>query len=148
MKSSLQIHVLHNLCTFLYKSIFVFGLLLVTEIVRAQGSVPPGPGSGPGAAPPGPGVTPVVGGSSLTNPLKVNSIQELLVALLGVVQVIAVPIIVFFIIYAGFLYVTARGNVEQTQKATRALMYAIIGGVIIVGAIAISLIIENLVKSF
>lgn len=89
------------------------------------------------------------GSTHLTNPLSgIKSIEDLLIALLTVVQVIAIPIIVFFIIYAGFLYVTARGNVEQTQKATRALLYAVVGGVIIIGAIVISEIVRNIVVGF
>jgi hypothetical protein len=85
---------------------------------------------------------------SITNPLAVNSIQELLVAILNILVVIAIPIIVFFIIYAGFLYVTARGNAAQVEQATRALTYAIIGGVLILGGVAIAEIVRNLVSSF
>ncbi len=55
---------------------------------------------------------------------------------------------VIFIILAGFKYVTARGNATQVQEATRALTYAIIGGVLIIGAVAIAEIIKNLVTAF
>lgn len=82
------------------------------------------------------------------NPLVTDSITELLYALLRIIMVIAVPIVVFFIIYAGFLYVTARGNAEQLQTATRALTYAIIGGLIMVGATVIVGIVANLVDAF
>lgn len=85
---------------------------------------------------------------ALKNPLKVGTISELLEALLGIVIVLATPIIVFFIIYAGFLYVTAQGNAEQVKQATRALTYAIIGGVIILGSAAIATIVKNLVAAF
>lgn len=85
---------------------------------------------------------------SLNNPLAFGSIQDLLVAILNVIIIIATPIVVLFIIYAGFLYVTAQGNAQQIQQATRALTYAIIGGVIIIGAVAISQIISNLVTAF
>ena len=84
----------------------------------------------------------------LQNPIRVNSIQELLVILLNLVIVIATPIVVLFIILAGFKYVTARGNPGQIQEATQALTYAIIGGVLIIGAVAIAEIIKNLVNAF
>lgn len=84
----------------------------------------------------------------LKNPLDFETIPALLVAILNVIIVIAVPIIVFFIIYAGFLYVTARGNAEQVRTATRALTYAIIGGVLILGAVVIAEIIGNIVADF
>jgi len=84
----------------------------------------------------------------LVNPLKVTSISDLLVAILNILIIIAIPLIVFYIIYAGFLYVTARGNSQQVEQATRALTYAIIGGVLIIGAVAIAEIVKNLVGSF
>lgn len=90
------------------------------------------------------------GGSSiqLENPLAVSSIEELLVAILNIFIIIAIPLVVIYIIYAGFLYVTARGNATQIEQATRALTYAIIGGVLIIGAVAIAEIVKNLVGSF
>lgn len=84
----------------------------------------------------------------LPNPIAVGSMQDVLVAIINIVMVFAIPIIVFFIIYAGFLYVTARGNPETIGKAHRALLYAIIGGVLILGAEALSLVIQGTVNDF
>lgn len=83
-----------------------------------------------------------------TNPITFPSISGLLIAVLNVAIVIAVPIVVMFVIYAGFLYVTARGNPAKIQEAARALTYSIIGGVIIIGAVAITAIVEGTVNSF
>lgn len=91
---------------------------------------------------------PATAAVKLVNPLKVTSIEELLVSILNILIVLAIPVIVFFIIYAGFLYVTARGNAQQIEQATRSLTYAIIGGVLIIGAVAIAEIVKNLVGSF
>ncbi len=91
---------------------------------------------------------PVPSPISLVNPLKVGAIEDFLVAILNIFMVLAVPVIVFFIIYAGFLYVTARGNAAQIEQATRSLTYAVIGGVLILGAVAIAEIVKNLVGSF
>jgi hypothetical protein len=55
---------------------------------------------------------------------------------------------VFFLILAGFKYVTARGNPADIQTANRSLLYALIGGVMILGSVALSEIIKNLVESF
>lgn len=77
--------------------------------------------------------------------LPFDSAQDLVVALLRIFITLATPIIVLFIIYAGFKYVTAQGNAQQVQEATRALTYAIIGAVLIIGAVAISEIIANTV---
>lgn len=80
--------------------------------------------------------------------IGVSSLEELFLAILNVFIVIAIPIVILYIIYAGFLYVTARGDVEQTKKATRALTYAIIGGVILIGAVAITEVVANVVGAF
>lgn len=85
---------------------------------------------------------------NLINPLKIGSIEGLLVAILNIIVVLMIPIIVLFIILAGFNYVTARGNATKIQDATRALMYAIIGGVLVLGASAISVIIKSTVDAF
>ena len=86
--------------------------------------------------------------SSLRNPLSIDTIQGLLTTLLEIVVIIATPIIVFFVIYSGFLYVTAQGNPAKIQEATRSLTYAVIGAVLVVGASAIALIVKNLVAGF
>lgn len=70
----------------------------------------------------------------IPNPLGNKSITDLVQGLLDVVMVFAIPIVVFFIIYAGFMYVTARGNESTIQKAHMALLYALIGGILILGA--------------
>ncbi len=78
----------------------------------------------------------------------ITTIEGLLVAILNIFIIIATPIIVLFIIYAGFLYVTAQGNIQQVQQATRALTYAIIGAILVLGSVALAQIIENVVGSF
>jgi len=78
----------------------------------------------------------------------ITTAEGLLSAILNIFIVIATPIIVLFIIYAGFLYVTARGNAEQVQQATRALTYAIIGAVLVLGSVALAQIIKRVVVSF
>lgn len=71
---------------------------------------------------------------SVQNPLEADNITELFQAIIDILLVFAIPLIVFFIIYAGFLYVTARGNESTISKAHMALLYALIGGVLILGA--------------
>jgi TRAP-type C4-dicarboxylate transport system permease small subunit len=84
----------------------------------------------------------------IKNPLLIDSLEDFIIIILNLVIVLAIPIVVLFIILAGFKYVTARGNPAQIQEATQALTYAIIGGVLIIGATAIAGIIKDLVKAF
>ncbi|MAZ56899.1 hypothetical protein CL653_03845 [bacterium] len=84
----------------------------------------------------------------IKNPLGDKTIQDFFLDLLDVLLVFALPIIVFFIIYSGFLYVTARGNAVQIKTASRALLYSVLGGVIILGARLILAVIQGTVDSF
>lgn len=85
---------------------------------------------------------------AIFNPLKgggITSIVGFFQAILDVLLIFAVPLIVFFIIYAGFMYVTARGNAEKVKQAHDALLYALIGGLIVLGANVILEIVANTV---
>ena len=103
---------------------------------------------GPRGALGGPGGT--VGGPSgsanLQNPLSFGSITEVLLTILDVLIIFMVPIIILFIIYAGFLYVTARGNQSTIETAHRTLLYAVIGGLLILGARALLAVIQGTVN--
>jgi hypothetical protein len=121
-------------------------VLLLTTPVLVGAAVQPGPTPDDGGG--GNGGGGISGNYTLENPIKVGSIQDLLTILLKIVIILATPIVVLFIILAGFKYVTARGNANQIEDATKALTNAIIGGVLIIGAVAISEIIKNLVNSF
>ncbi len=85
---------------------------------------------------------------SLKNPLAFGDLKDFLYAVLEVVTIVVVPIIIIALIYAGFNYVMARGNPEKIQKANKILMYATIGGVIILGARTILTIMSNIANSF
>ncbi|MCA9355864.1 hypothetical protein KC865_04960 [Candidatus Kaiserbacteria bacterium] len=83
-----------------------------------------------------------------SNPLTFKNIPDLIMAIVNVFVIVLIPIVVFFLIWGGFLYATARGNAEQIQKAGRALLYGVIGGVIIIGAEAIMVIVKSIVTGF
>lgn len=85
---------------------------------------------------------------TLNNPLRVDSLEGLLIAILNIFITLMIPVIVFFIILAGFKYVTAQGNPGKIEEATTTFTFAIIGGVLILAAVAIAEIIKNTVQSF
>jgi hypothetical protein len=121
-----------------------------SELVFAQGNNQPtfpGPGNDQGTVSgPGKGDREDIGGATLKNPLAFDSFGEFFIKLIDVLIIFAIPIIVLMIIYAGFLYVMARGSEEQVTKATRALTYAVLGGLLILGAELILKIIQGTVK--
>lgn len=82
----------------------------------------------------------------IENPLKADSItgpNGLINDLINAVQIIVAPLIVIFVIYAGFLFVTARGNDRKLETAKKTLLYVLIGAAIILGAEVLSTLIEN-----
>ncbi len=83
----------------------------------------------------------------LCNPLKVTTITEFLVAIIDILLIFALPVIIFFIIYSGYLFVTAGGDSGQIEKARGSLTWAIIGGVIILGAKLIITVVQNTVAA-
>jgi Type IV secretion system pilin len=112
------------------------------------GSPSSGGGTTAGSPSSGGGTTAGGGSNVLQNPLKgINSVTDLLKAVIDIVLVFAVPIIVFFIIYAGFMYVTAQGSPEKIKRATSAFTWAIIGGVLILGAWALIAVIQGTVNA-
>ncbi len=85
----------------------------------------------------------------IINPLNnITTLEGLLVAILNIFITLMIPVIVFFIILAGFKYVTAQGNPGKIEEATTTFMYAVIGGVVILAAVAIAEIIKNTVAAF
>lgn len=74
-----------------------------------------------------------VGGGGTKTELPVL-IGQLINALLGVLGIM----FVLLTVYAGYLYMMAQGNVENTEKAKKLLAQAVIGLVIIVAAYSIA----------
>jgi len=87
-------------------------------------------------------------GGGITNPLNnVKTIQELIGKILNLVVQIGLPIIVLMIIYAGFKYVTARGNPEKIKEAHDAILWTVIGAAVVLGAAVISHAISGTITS-
>jgi hypothetical protein len=83
----------------------------------------------------------------LCNPLKSTSINDFLMKILDVLLTFAVPVIIFFIMYGGFKLVTARGDTGKIEEGRTAITWAVIGGVIILGARLIIGVIEGTVNA-
>jgi len=84
----------------------------------------------------------------LLDPLSssISTIPDFFRAIIEILLVFAIPFVVFFIVWAGFLYVTARGNPQKIAQAHSALLYAIIGGLLILGANLLLDVITNTVN--
>lgn len=83
--------------------------------------------------------TPMIAGAvSIEGPLRFKTISEFVEGLLRAVVYIALPIISIFIVYAGFMFITAQGNTEKLAQARNNFLYVVIGAILILGAWAIA----------
>lgn len=84
---------------------------------------------------------------SFPNPIKTTDIRDLVEKVLDIVVEFGAIIAVFFLIYAGFLFVKAQGNDSELQKAKETFFWTIVGGMIVLGAHVLSRVIKNTVES-
>lgn len=86
--------------------------------------------------------------TEIKNPLgnNINSIPTLVAKALEFVAKIAMPVIVFFIVYSGFLFIEARGNKDKLTTAKKTLSFTLIGAAVILGAFVIAKAISGTVE--
>ncbi|MDP3996521.1 MAG: pilin [bacterium] len=85
-------------------------------------------------------------GTIIPNPLgdDVGTFEALIDKLIqNIVLPIGGVLITFFLIFSGFLFVTAQGNEEKLKTAKKALMWTVIGAFVLLGAAVIAGIIET-----
>lgn len=71
----------------------------------------------------------------LDNPIAgVNSFADLVAAVLKLVVQIGVPVAALFLMYSGYMFVTARGDTSKIETARTSLLYTSIGIAILLGA--------------
>ena len=69
-----------------------------------------------------------------TNPIQADTLDGFLLQLLDVVILIGAIVVVFFLILAGFKYVTARGDEKQISSAHQTLTWTVVGAAVVLGA--------------
>lgn len=80
--------------------------------------------------------------TGLTDPLGNITLYNFLFTILNAVIYILFPVIVLMLVYTGFLFVAAQGNPAKIQEARRALVWTIIGALVLLGAKAIALAVQ------
>lgn len=86
-------------------------------------------------------------GFTIPNPIGADSLQELLQLILNIVVELGVPVVALMIIWTGFKFIWARGNPGKIGEAREALLYTLIGAGVVLGAYAISAIIQATVEA-
>ncbi len=80
------------------------------------------------------------------NPIKATDIRELVKDILDIVVDFGAIVVVFFLVYAGFLFVKAQGNPGEIKTAKEVFFWTIVGGMIVLGAHVLSRVIQNTVN--
>lgn len=87
------------------------------------------------------------GGIVFENPLKHDTIEGFLRALLDFAIKIGYVVAIFFIVYSGFKFVAAQGKEAELTKAKQMLLWTIIGTAILIGAQVIATVIQNTIRA-
>lgn len=118
-------------------------------------------GGGTGIGGNGGGNPPPTGGSGsgsntqLINPLNLGvdctqshtCINKFIELLLGLVVQVGTVIVILMLVYVGFLFVKARGEPGAISEAREALLWTVIGGLILLGAQGIAVAIKSTVDA-
>lgn len=85
----------------------------------------------------------------LQNPIKVNSISELILIVTRVVRYIAIPFVVLAIMYSGWLYIwgSVKGSGGDINKAHNAIWWTVIGAFVLLSAELIAQVMKNTIES-
>ena len=86
-------------------------------------------------------------GLEITNPIGSSTFTQFLGTLLDIIVIIAIPIVILAIIYVGFLFVTAQGNEDKISKAKKAIIWTLLGALLILGARVVATAIEGTVNA-
>lgn len=83
------------------------------------------------------------GGFIIKNPIgsKTNNILSLVGAVLDFVTQIGTIIVVLALIYSGYCFIKANGDEGAITKAKKIFFYTVIGGIVLIGARALGIII-------
>ncbi|MDO8623875.1 MAG: hypothetical protein Q7R54_00790 [bacterium] len=136
----------------LFYNVIIFSAFFVFTLpVFAQNGIPNNQQVTPGGGiPNNQQVTPDV---PLINPLSgnctsnENCLEDLLMGILDLVIKIGTAVVVLMLVYIGFLFATTSINPENKSKAREALLWTMVGALILLGAQAISIGIQETVKA-
>jgi hypothetical protein len=124
-----------------YKKIFAYALMTLLFLPTLSSVViAADPPAGAGGAGPSAAVT-------IENPLGNITLETLLEKIMDIVTIFGSIVVVFFIIYSGFKFVTARGNEGEITKAKEMFYATIIGAAILLGANVIAKVVVGTVES-
>ena len=85
-----------------------------------------------------------LGGNGLIG--SIDSIKDLIAAILKIVLTVGIPLIVLAIIYTGFLFVAAQGDKTKIEEARNAFTWTIVGAIVLLASFVIAEAIEGTIQ--
>lgn len=82
----------------------------------------------------------------LKNPLQYNTIGEFVAGALKALVLIALPVVAFFLLLAGFQYISAQGKPDDIKTAHRNFLWVLVGGALMLGAWVLATLIGGTVQ--
>src|SRR6185436_16660536 len=98
--------------------LFLLSLTLPRFFIHADGEV------GNGACDPG----------KLCNPISYSTLQDFVASVLDIVMLIGIPIVAIFIIYSGYLFISAQGDPGKLKTAKETFLWTIVGAAVLLGS--------------
>ncbi len=86
-------------------------------------------------------------GKNILNPLGTSDIFTFITQIIDIILVVAVPVIVLYIMYGGWVLVMAQGKPDEISRGNRIILWALVGGVLILGVNIIIEIIQTTVDA-
>ena len=80
------------------------------------------------------------------NPISFGTIPEFIEALLIFLVTLGTIVLVAMVVYAGFMFITAQGQPEKLKTAKATFFWVIIGGALVLGAWALSLVVKETIE--
>ena len=82
---------------------------------------------------------------TIENPLQAEELEVIIDNIIDFIFKIAIPLVPLMIIYAGFLFVTAAGNISQIDRAKKIMVWTVVGLAILLLSKGILTIIKQLI---
>ncbi len=78
------------------------------------------------------------GFGNIPNPVKYNSLEEVINTILGLVRPIVVLVFLATVMYAGWVRLTAQDNAEKVEQSTKIMVAAAVGfGIIVLAPVVV-----------
>jgi hypothetical protein len=83
----------------------------------------------------------------LENPTRVPTLFDFIKEILTIIVKIGIPVATVFIIWSGFLFLTAQGDEAQLTKAKHSFVWACVGTAVLLGAWLLATAIKGTIDS-